>query len=45
MLISAYIIRFLTVGYNSIEAGFEKIGTKYTEASRALGLVERLNFL
>ncbi len=38
MLISAYVIRFLAVSYNSIEAGFEKIGTKYNEASRMLGM-------
>ncbi|AJD92420.1 iron ABC transporter [Jeotgalibacillus malaysiensis] len=37
MLISAYIIRFLAIGYNSVEAGFDKIGNKYTEASRMLG--------
>ncbi|WP_456276133.1 ABC transporter permease [Bacillus sp. AK128] len=37
MLISAYVIRFLAVGYNSIEAGFEKVGTSFTEASRTLG--------
>ncbi|MCY6482891.1 iron ABC transporter permease [Clostridium aestuarii] len=37
MLIFAYIIRFLAVGYNSVEAGFEKIGTKFSEASRTLG--------
>lgn len=38
MLISAYIIRFLAVGYNSVEAGFEKVGSSFTEASRVLGL-------
>lgn len=38
MLISAYVIRFLAVGYNSIESGFDKIGNKYTEASRTLGM-------
>ncbi len=37
MLTSAYIIRFLAVGYNAIEAGFEKIGSSFTEASRGLG--------
>nr|WP_272495875.1 iron ABC transporter permease [Bacillus pinisoli] len=37
MLISAYVIRFLAVGYNSIEAGFEKVGSSFTEASRILG--------
>jgi len=38
MLISAYVIRFLAIGYNSIEAGFDKIGTTFTEASRTLGM-------
>ncbi|MGJ9460172.1 ABC transporter permease [Oceanobacillus sp. CF4.6] len=38
MLISAYIIRFLAVGFNSIQSGFDKIGNKYTEASRMLGM-------
>ncbi|MFD1040086.1 ABC transporter permease [Virgibacillus byunsanensis] len=38
MLISAYVIRFLAVGFNAIEAGFDKIGNKYTEASRTLGM-------
>lgn len=38
MLISAYVIRFLAVGFNAIESGFDKIGNKYTEASRMLGM-------
>ncbi|OEH86137.1 iron ABC transporter [Desulfuribacillus stibiiarsenatis] len=37
MLIVAYIIRFLAIGYNSIESGFEKVGNTFTEASRMLG--------
>lgn len=37
MLIFAYIIRFLAIGYNSIESGFEKVGNKFTNASRILG--------
>ena len=37
MLIVGYFIRFMSTGYNAIEAGFEKIGTKYTEASKLLG--------
>jgi iron(III) transport system permease protein len=37
MLIVGYIIRFMATGYNAVEVGFEKIGTKYTEASRLLG--------
>ncbi|WP_312114775.1 ABC transporter permease [Brevibacillus reuszeri] len=45
MLIFAYIIRFLAVGYNAVEAGFEKIGNRYTEASRLLGLGMTRTFL
>lgn len=37
MLIFAYVIRFLAVGFNNIQAGFEKVGFKYFEASRLLG--------
>jgi iron(III) transport system permease protein len=37
MLIVGYAIRFMATGYNAIEVGFEKIGTKYAEASRLLG--------
>lgn len=38
MLIFAYIIRFLAIGFNSIESGFEKVGKKFFEASRILGM-------
>ncbi|OMP67378.1 iron ABC transporter [Domibacillus epiphyticus] len=37
MLIFAYITRFLAVGYNTIDSGFDKIGRSFTEASRMLG--------
>lgn len=37
MLVFAYVIRFLGIGYNSIESGFDKIGKGYFEASRLLG--------
>jgi iron(III) transport system permease protein len=37
MLIAAYAIRFFTIGYQSVESGFAKIGKIYTEASRTLG--------
>lgn len=37
MMVVAYVIRFTATGYNSVEVGFEKIGFKYTEASRMLG--------
>lgn len=38
MLIFAYVIRFLGIGYNSIESGFDKIGKGYFDASRLLGM-------
>ena len=38
MLISAYIIRFFAIGYNSIETGYDKIGTDFRDASRLLGM-------
>ncbi|GIM28853.1 hypothetical protein CPJCM30710_15190 [Clostridium polyendosporum] len=37
MLIFAYTIRFLAIGYQSIESGFDKIGMRFFEASRTLG--------
>ncbi|MBL3729703.1 iron ABC transporter permease [Lysinibacillus sp. HST-98] len=37
MLIAAYIVRFFAIGFNSIEAGYEKIGTNFRDASRLLG--------
>ncbi|MFD2169957.1 ABC transporter permease [Tumebacillus lipolyticus] len=37
MLVFAYVVRFMATGYNAIDAGFEKIGTKYAEASQLLG--------
>lgn len=36
-LIFAYIVRFMAVGYNPVEAGFQKIGMHVNEASRLLG--------
>ncbi len=38
MIIFAYTIRYLGIGFNSIRSGFEKIGIKYLEASRLLGV-------
>ncbi|MFF5995791.1 iron ABC transporter permease [Lysinibacillus sp. KU-BSD001] len=37
MLITAYLVRFFAIGFNSIEAGYEKIGTNFRDASRLLG--------
>ena len=38
MIIFAYTIRYLGIGFNSVQSGFEKIGIKYFEASRLLGV-------
>src|SRR5699024_1881785 len=38
MLVSADVIRFLAVGFNAIESRFDKIGNRYTEACRMLGM-------
>ncbi|GAA0673993.1 MULTISPECIES: ABC transporter permease [Clostridium] len=37
MLVFAYIVRFLAIGFQNVEGGFEKVGNKFTEASRTLG--------
>lgn len=36
-LVFAYVVRFMAVGYNPIDAGFQKIGIHINEASRLLG--------
>lgn len=45
MLITAYIIRFFAIGYNSIESGYDKIGTDFRDASRMLGMGLTRTFL
>ncbi len=37
MLVTAYVIRFMATGYSAVEAGMEKVGRSYWEASRQLG--------
>jgi iron(III) transport system permease protein len=37
MLIVAYVVRFLAIGYQAVEAGFEKMGNRFTEAALMLG--------
>ncbi len=36
MLTFAFVLRFMAIGYNSIEASYDKIGEKYTEAAYSL---------
>ncbi|KGE18349.1 ABC transporter permease [Paenibacillus wynnii] len=38
MLVSGYVIRFMATGYNAVDTGFERVGRKYSEASRILGM-------
>ena len=37
-LVFAYVVRFLAVGFNPLDSGFQKIGKQVNEASRMLGL-------
>lgn len=37
ILILAYIVRFMAVGYNAIDAGFQKTGKEVNEVARSLG--------
>jgi iron(III) transport system permease protein len=36
-LVFAYVVRFMAVGYNPVDAGFQKVGIHINEASRLLG--------
>lgn len=36
-LVFAYVVRFMAVGYNPLESGFQKTGIQVNEASRILG--------
>lgn len=44
LLVGAYVLRFLAVGFQSIDGGFERIGRKYHDASRMLGHGEASTF-
>ncbi|MBO1265421.1 iron ABC transporter permease [Proteiniclasticum sp. SCR006] len=44
ILIFALTIRFMAIGFNSIESGFTKMGKKYYEASKLLGRNEWYTF-
>ncbi len=37
ILVVAYIVRFMAVGYNAIDAGFQKTGIAVNEVARSLG--------
>jgi iron(III) transport system permease protein len=37
MLLSAYVVRFMAIGYQAIESNYQKIGTNFTNASYLLG--------
>ncbi|PKR77537.1 iron ABC transporter [Halalkalibacillus sediminis] len=45
MLIFAYVVRYIAVAYNSIEAGFDRVGKNFTEASRMLGMSITKSFI
>lgn len=37
MLTYAFVVRYMAAGYNSVNSGFSKIGTRYSEAAQTLG--------
>ncbi|WP_027126957.1 ABC transporter permease [Gelidibacter mesophilus] len=37
ILVVAYVVRFMAVGYNAIDAGFQKTGASVNEVARSLG--------
>ncbi|NDL67274.1 ABC transporter permease [Anaerotalea alkaliphila] len=37
MLVFAFVVRYMAVGYNSVNAAFSRIGRKYNDAARTLG--------
>ncbi|MCL1924604.1 MAG: iron ABC transporter permease, partial [Defluviitaleaceae bacterium] len=45
MLVSAYVIKYFSLGYLLVERGFEKVGKTYTESSKMLGRNDFLTFL
>ncbi len=45
MLIVAYIIRFMAIGYNAVDAGFEKVGRRFYESSLLLGKSKLQTFI
>ncbi|ABO50059.1 binding-protein-dependent transport systems inner membrane component [Desulforamulus reducens MI-1] len=44
ILFFAYVIRFLAMGFNTLQSGFEKVGNKFYEASRTLGATKTETF-
>jgi len=36
-LIFSYVLRFLSIGYNSIDSQYDKVGDRYTESAYMLG--------
>lgn len=38
MLVFAFIVRYMAIGFNSVNSAFAKVGVKYNEAARTLGM-------
>ncbi len=38
MLVFAFIVRYMAIGFNSVNSAFAKVGAKYNEAARTLGI-------
>jgi iron(III) transport system permease protein len=38
MLVFAFVVRYMAIGYNSVNSAFAKVGLKYNDAARTLGI-------
>jgi len=38
MLVFAFVVRYMAIGFNSVNSAFAKVGVKYNEAARTLGM-------
>ncbi|PKM82727.1 MAG: iron ABC transporter [Firmicutes bacterium HGW-Firmicutes-14] len=38
MLVFAFVVRYMAIGFNSVNSAFAKIGVKYNDAARTLGI-------
>lgn len=41
MLLFAFVIRYMSIGYNTVNSGFSKIGTGFNDAARIMGKTPR----
>lgn len=45
MLVFAFIVRYMAIGFNNVNSAFAKVGVKYNEAARTLGISRTMAML